>query len=372
MSFCRVTSLSGNRDTEVEFGCRLFRMPAEWETHRATWLVWPHNRSDWEIKTRAAENCFAEIVRTLVESECVAIVFHDEKIAKRAKQLLCSVSVDVAHIETVIARTDRSWIRDSGPIFVSRKSGDDSREVAMTDWKFNGWARYRRWENDNRIPGRLAAHLGCRRFPVLAEVTGGRRRTVLEGGSIDVNGNGVLITTEECLLGKVQERNPGMTRIDMERTLGRYLGVNRVIWLGNGIVGDDTHGHVDNVARFVSRETVVAAYETDNTDANFQPLTENLDCLRSVRTSNGRPLRVVQLPMPKPRYFEGQRLPASYTNFYVSNRAVLVPTFNDPADLEALSILSELFPSRKIVGIYSGDLVVGGGAVHCITQQEPV
>ena len=195
---------------------------------------------------------------------------------------------------------------------------------------------------------------------------------VLEGGSIDVNGSGVLMTTEECLLGKVQERNPGMTRSDIERMLGHYLGVNQVIWLGNGIVGDDTHGHVDDVARFVSPETIVAAYETDSADPNFRPLMENFDRLRTARNHDDRPFHVVKLPMPKPRYFDGERLPASYTNFYVSNQMVLVPTFNDPADVKALSILSRLFPSRKIAGIYSGDLIVGLGAVHCVTQQEPV
>jgi agmatine deiminase len=259
--------------------------------------------------------------------------------------------------------TDRSWIRDFGPIFVRDARG----RLMATDWRFNGWAKYDNWLVDDAIPEQAAAAMAVKRVePVL-----GRRRIVLEGGSIDVNGGGSLLTTEECLLSPVQARNPGMTREQLESVFAKYLGVTNTLWLRDGIAGDDTHGHVDDIARFVDRSTVVAAVEPDRSEVNHEPLKENFALLKGMKDESGRPLRVVALPMPEPVYFGGQRLPASYANFYIANGLVLVPTFNDPNDRAALNALAKVFPERKVVGIHSGDLVLGLGTLHCLSQQQP-
>ena len=345
-------------------------MPAEWEPHRATWFVWPHNRADWDVKTSAVEWCYVEMVRHLIAGERVGIVGQNDDVLRRAESRLRRGGVNLSAVDGLVATTNRSWIRDSGPIFVTRRDGD-RREVAATDWRFTGWARYPACGRDNALPRRLARHLGLRRFAATVRRGGRRRRMVLEGGSIDVNGDGLLLTTEACLLGTAQERNPGALRADLEEALRMYLGVRGVLWLGEGIVGDDTHGHVDDVARFVAPDTIVAAWEPDATDANHAPLADNLARLRTMHDLEGRPLRVVALPMPRPIRFDGIRLPASYLNFYIANRVVLVPTFNDPADRIALDRLAALFPDREVIGIHAGDLIVGLGAVHCVTQQEP-
>ena len=346
-------------------------MPAEWEPHRATWLVWPHNRADWDVKTSAVEWCFVDIVRHLAGGERVGIICPSAAVARRAETRLARGGVDLSAVDGLVAATNRSWIRDSGPIFVSRPADGGRDEIAATDWRFTGWARYPSCGRDDALPRRLARHLGVRRFAPTVRVAGRRRHMVLEGGSIDVNGEGLLLTTEACLLGETQPRNPGATRGALEECLRSHLGVRRVLWLGEGIAGDDTHGHVDDVARFVAADTVVAAWEPDPGDANHAPLADNLARLRAMRDLRGRPLRVVALPMPRPVLFDGVRLPASYLNFYIANRAVLVPTFNDPADRVALDRLAALFPQREVIGIHAGDLILGLGAVHCVTQQEP-
>ena len=349
-----------------------FRMPAEWELHRATWLVWPHNRADWDVKTAAVEWCYAEIVRQLIDGERIAILVQDQAVERRARRSLEHCGVSAAHVDIYRIPTNRSWIRDSGPIFVVRTDPAGRREVAMTDWRFNGWARYRAWLRDDAVPARIAARLKMHRFQVQAKQSYRYQPVVLEGGSIDVNGQGLLLTTEECLLSPVQARNPGMTRETIEQILEAALGVRRVLWLEGGIAGDDTHGHVDDVARFVSPHTVAAAVESDRADPNYAPLRANRARLREMRGLGGRPLRVVPIPMPRPVTFDGQRLPASYLNFYIGNRRVLVPTFNDPNDRIALARLARLFPNREVVGIHARDLILGLGAVHCMTQQEPV
>ena len=347
-----------------------FRMPAEWEPHQATWFVWPHARADWDVKTAAVEWCYADMVRHLIRGERVAIVYHDESVRRRAERRLRRTSVDPDGVDAHVIPTDRSWIRDCGPIFVVRGE-DDQRRVATTDWRFNGWARYRTWRRDDALPRAIAGRLGMRRFEIAVAAGGGRRRVVLEGGSVDTNGDGLFLTTEECLLGRDQARNPGFTREALERVLHQGLGAERVLWLAGGIAGDDTHGHVDDVARFVQSDTVVAAVEADVRDDNHAPLADNLRRLRAMRDRSGRLLRVVTIPMPRPLFFDGERLPASYLNFYVGNDVVLVPTFNDPADRVALGVLADLFPTREVVGIHAGDLVLGLGGVHCVTQQQP-
>jgi agmatine deiminase len=340
------------------------RMPAEWEPHEATWIAWPHRRDDWPGKFGPIPWVYAEIVRHLHHSERVRILVDDGSAERRARTVLRRAGVDLGQIDFFPFATDRVWTLDYGPLFIV--AGDGHPEVV--DWRFNAWAKYPDWQHDDVVPRRVSEALSLPRW----EPEAGGRRVVLEGGSIDVNGQGLLLTTEECLLSTVQARNPGLTRQDIEGLLARYLGVRKVLWLGRGIVGDDTHGHVDDLARFVSPRTVVTVVEVDPADANYEPLRENWDRLRRMTGLDGRPLEVVPLPMPAPVVFAGQRLPASYANFYIANDRVLVPTFNDPNDRKALATLAELFPGRVVVGIHAVDLVWGLGTLHCLTQQQPL
>ena len=326
-----------------------YRMPAEWEPHAATWIAWPHNRNDWPGKFTPIPWLYVEIVRHLHGSERIRILTRDRE---RPARMLARAGVDLAQIDFLPYDTDRVWTRDYGPMFVRR-----GRELAINNWRFNGWAKYSNWKRDGRIAARVARARKLRLFePGL----------VLEGGAIDVNGAGDLLTTEECLLSPVQARNPGRSRVEVEQALREYLGVRRVLWLGRGIAGDDTHGHIDDIARFVGPSSVAAAVEPDRGDPNHEPLAENLKRLRGVEG-----LRVVSLPMPSPVFFDGRRLPASYLNFYIANKVVLMPTFHDPQDRVALDTLSSLFPDRAVIGIHSVDLVWGLGTLHCLTQQEP-
>ncbi len=331
-----------------------YRMPAEWEPHAATWIAWPHHHPDWPGKFSAIPWIYVEIVRHLHRSERVRIITLDRK---RVARRLARAGVDLSRVDFYPWPTDRSWTRDFGPMFVIK-----GRRLAINDWRFNAWAKYSNWHRDHQIARRAARAL---RLPLY------RPGLVLEGGSIDVNGRGTLLTTEECLLSPVQERNPGRTREEIEAVLRRSLGVRHILWLPSGIAGDDTHGHIDDIARFVSPSTVVACVEENRHDPNYAPLRQNLRILRAMRDQNGRPLRVVELPMPRPIFFSRLRLPASYANFYIANTVVLVPTFHDPNDRIALNTLARLFPDREVVGIHSVDLVWGLGTLHCLTQQEP-
>jgi agmatine deiminase len=328
-------------------------MPAEWEPHEATWIAWPHNRGDWPGRFAPIPWVYAEIVRKLARVERVRILIKDGPAGVSATRILHKAGANLDAVDFFYAPTDRSWTRDYCPLFVANRAG----VVALTNWRFNAWAKYDDWMNDSNIPVRMASGLKLRAWE-----TG----LVLEGGSIDVNGRGLLLTTEECLLSSVQARNPQLTRREIEIALRDYLAARQVIWLHNGIAGDDTHGHVDDLARFVSPGTVVIASEQDRTDPNYEPLRENLAILRK------QPLRVVKLPMPAPLIFNNRRLPASYANFYIANGLVLVPTFNDPNDRIALNTLSRLFPDREVTGIDAVELVWGLGTLHCLTQQQPV
>jgi agmatine deiminase len=343
-----------------------FRMPAEWEPHEATWLAWPHNTRDWPGKFATIPWVYGEIVRKLVEGERVRLLVHSAAQDKQARRVLERVGADARRVELIRCATNRGWTRDTGPVFV-RKDGPPP-ELAIARFHFNAWAKYADWQRDAKIPALAARRLELRVFPAVRA----GRPVVLEGGSIDVNGRGTVITTEECLLDQeVQARNPGMSRTEIERVLRETLGARHVLWLGRGIAGDDTHGHVDDLCRFVGPSTVVLCQERDPRDANFAPLAENRERLRGMRTEDGSSIEVIDLPMPAPLSFAGQRLPASYANFYIANAAVLVPTFNDPNDRVALGILGELFPDRRVVGIHAVDLVWGLGTLHCLTQQEP-
>jgi len=339
-----------------------FRMPAEYEPHASTWLAWPHRKSDWPGKFAPIRWVYAEIIRALTRHEPVNLIVAPESRAN-AEATLTKASVDLAQVRFHSAETDRSWVRDSGPIIVVNHLS----ERAVLDWHFNAWAKYPDWTHDDRIPRLVAEQLQVPRWQPRCRGW----RVVLEGGSIDVNGTGTLLTTEECLLSTTQHRNPPMDRADYEQVFSEYLGVRKVIWLGNGIVGDDTHGHVDDLARFVGPNTVVTVVEQDSEDANYALLQENRERLESATDADGNRLQVVPLPMPRPVVFDGMRLPVSYANFYIANGVVIVPTFNDPADRVALGTLAELFPDREVVGIHCGDLVWGLGTLHCMTQQEP-
>ena len=345
-------------------------MPGEWEPHAATWLAWPHNRTDWPGKFAAIPWVYAEIVRHLARVERVAIIVEDADARRGALEILTDCGASAEALDFYLWPTNRGWTRDCGPIFVVSESR--AREpVGIINWRFNAWAKYKDWQKDATVGGKVARRLRLPEWRPTASVDGRPQRVVLEGGSIDVNGRGTMLTTEECLLSATQQRNPGVGRAELERVFSDYLGVRRVIWLGRGIAGDDTHGHVDDIARFVAPDTVVACVEADRGDPNHEPLQENLTRLRAARDQDGAPLRVVELPIPAPVIFRGQRLPASYANFYIANRLVLVPTFNDPNDRRALEILASLFPGREVVGIHCGDLVWGLGTLHCMTQQQP-
>jgi agmatine deiminase len=327
-------------------------MPAEWEPHEATWIAWPHNHEDWPGRFEPIPWVYGEIVRKLSPVERVRILVGNEEIEQSARKVLRMVGAQMEAVEFYRLETDRVWARDFGPIFVRDAEG----KIAAVKWRFNGWAKY-----ENHLRDEAAG----RAIPSLAGVSALYPNCVLEGGSIDVNGAGLLLTTEECLLSPVQARNPGLTRTELEANLNQYLGADHVLWLRNGIAGDDTHGHIDDLARFTDVDSVVIVSEDDPADANYQPLRENLELLRNY------PVRVRTLPMPAPLYFDGQRLPASYANFYIANRTVLVPMFNDPNDRIALNVLAECFPDRRIVGINCVELVWGLGTLHCMTQQQP-
>jgi agmatine deiminase len=343
-----------------------FRMPAEWEPHEATWIGWPYNLTDWPGKFATIPWVYGEIVRKIVRGEIVRILVNSKAHEARARRTLKRIGADLSRVEFFRFSTNRGWTRDSGPIFVKR--AEPEPEVAMVRFRFNAWARYPDWQKDDAVPERAARALGCRLFH--AEMRG--RGLVLEGGSIDVNGRETLLTTEECLLDETtQVRNPGLTRSEIETALSAYLGVTKVLWLGRGIAGDDTHGHVDDICRFVGPRTVVLCQEKNSRDANYRPLEENRERLEGMRLEDGFRIEVVPLPMPAPLYLDGQRLPASYANFYISNAAVLVPTFNDPNDRVALGVLAELIKDRPVVGIHAVDLVWGLGTLHCLTHEQP-
>ena len=340
-------------------------MPAEWERHEATWIGWPHNLSDWPGKFGPIPWVYAEIVRRICDGEIVRILVESKAHESKARGVLHRAGVDISRVEFFRVPTDRGWTRDSGPIFV-RPTGETGTAVAR--FRFNAWAKYSDWKKDVHVPSRAAKMLK----KTLIEVKHLGQPVVLEGGSIDVNGRGTLITTEECLLDdKVQVRNPGFTRKDYAELFRRFLGATNVLWLGKGIAGDDTHGHIDDLCRFVNARTVVLCSEKNSRDSNYRTLQENRERLRGMKLEDGLKLQVAEIPMPAPVVFDGQRLPASYTNFYIANAAVLVPTFNDPYDRIALGILSELITDRPVVGIHAVDLVWGLGTLHCLTQQQP-
>jgi agmatine deiminase len=351
-----------------------YRMPAEWEPHAATWLGWPHNRTDWPGKFSPIPWVYAEIVRHLARVERVEIIVEDGAAEAKAREVLDRADALRDTVRFHRWKTNRGWTRDFAPIVVKRENKRDP--VGAVNFKFNAWAKYPDWRLDQRASEEMLRWLDVPSWELCASPSrsgaSAMQRIVLEGGSIDVNGCGLLLTTEECLLSETQQRNPGLAREDVEYVFSEYLGVEKVLWLGRGIAGDDTHGHIDDLARFVAPDTIVIAVEPKHDDINHQPLASNLERLRSATDQRGRRLNIVELPMPSPVIFRGRRLPASYANFYIANRRVLVPVFNDRNDRRALNILADLFPDREILPIYCGDLIWGFGAIHCMTMQQPV
>jgi agmatine deiminase len=339
------------------------RMPAEWESHKATWIAWPHHEPDWPGKLAPIPWVYAEIVRALSTSERVEILCHDESVAENAKTLLAAHGVKEASCRLHPVSNDRVWLRDSAPTGVVRADG----KAEWINWGFNGWAKYDNYKKDAEIGRQIERLSGLPRIEPKRPDNG--ERLVLEGGGIEVNGSGQILVTEEWLLGDVQVRNPGMRAADYEKAFAEYLGVTDTIWLGEGAVGDDTHGHIDDIARFSARDTVILALEPDPSDENHARSADNLRRLKAA--AKKKPLKIITIPFPRPVIMNGDRLPASYANFYIANGAVLVPTFNDPNDRVALNGIAEAFPRHTVVGIHSVDLVWGLGTLHCLTQQQP-
>jgi agmatine deiminase len=339
------------------------RMPAEWERHKATWIAWPHHEPDWPGKLAPIPWVYAEIVRALSEHERVEILCHDETVAENARTLLGAHGVKEGSYRLHPVSSDRVWLRDSAPTGVIRADG----QVELVNWGFNGWAKYDNYKKDALVGREIARLTGLPRIEPLRPDNG--ERLVLEGGGIEVNGAGRMLVTEEWLLTDVQVRNPGMRAGDYEKAFREYLGVTDTIWLGEGAVGDDTHGHIDDIARFSSRDTVILAYEPDPADKNHERSADNLRRLKAA--AKKQPLKIISIPFPRPVVMNGERLPASYANFYIANGAVLVPTFNDPNDRVALNGIAEAFPRYTVVGIHAVDLVWGLGTLHCLTQQQP-
>jgi agmatine deiminase len=339
-------------------------MPAEWEPHEATWISWPHHEPDWPGKLAPIPWVYAEIVRSLHAHERVEILCHDETVREGARKHLDAHGVDPGGYRLHLVRTDRVWLRDSAPTAVRLADGT----VELVSWSFNAWAKYDNYEADARVARAVHQITGLPVVEAFSPDTG--ERIVLEGGAIDTDGAGSLLVTEECLLSDIQERNPGLGREGYENVFAEYLGVRRTIWLGEGCLGDDTHGHIDDIARFVAPGVVALAYEEDPADENHRRSLDNHRRLE-LASSPGDPIRVVKLPYPRPVVMNGERLPASYANFYIANGVVIVPTFNDRNDRVALNTLAELFPDRDVVGIHAVDLVWGLGTLHCLTQQQP-
>ena len=336
------------------------RMPAEWEEQKSTWIAWPHNKKDWPNKFDFIPEIFAEIISHISKGQKVNILIENNVLKKKAILILKNFKVNFSNIKFSLCKTDRAWLRDSFPIFVKNKN-----KKILLNWKFNSWAKYKNFKKDNSIINKVKKVLKLQSIsPVF-----NRRKVVLEGGAIDVNGKGTLITTEECLLSKIQQRNSGFKKHDYEKIFFNYFGIRKIIWLKRGIVGDDTHGHIDDLARFVSENTIFLAYERNKKDVNYKILRNNFRILKKL--DDFKKLKIIKIPMPEAKYIEGTRVPASYLNFYIANKVILVPTFNDKKDKLVLKMFRKHFKSRKVVPIDCSILIWGFGAIHCMTQQEP-
>jgi agmatine deiminase len=339
------------------------RFPAEWEKQQGILLCFPHNGKDWPGKYEAIQWAFVEFIKKVATFETVFLMVSDENLKQKLTDMLTDARVKLSNVSVIIYKTNRSWLRDSGPIIV--KNG---KQREALNFNFNGWAKYKNIQLDKHVPTQVAKHLDI----PLTQVMYKGKPVIVEGGAIDSNGKGSLLTSEECLMHPtIQVRNPNFTKADYEAVFKEYLGITNVIWLGNGIEGDDTHGHIDDLCRFVNENTIVTIVESDPNDSNYKPLQDNLKRLQNAKLENGESPKIVTLPMPKRIDFEDLRLPASYANFLILNKCVLVPTFNDSNDRIALNILADCFPDREIIGINAIDIIWGFGTLHCLSQQIP-
>ena len=342
----------------------IYRMPAEWEPQKSTWIAWPHNKEDWPGKFSEIPWVFSKIISELSKVQSVNILLNDKSDKKIANFFLNMLGAKLKKIRFILCKTDRAWTRDFLPIFIK----DKRNRNLLTNWEFNGWAKYKNFKKDNK------AYLKVNKFKKIKILKPkyGKKKIVLEGGSIDVDGNGLLLTTAQCLLSKVQQRNKGFNRHDYSQIFSKFFGIRKVIWLNKGIYGDDTHGHIDDIARFVGKNKIFLAIEKNKKDKNFKNLKENSDIIKKFKKENGKKLQIIYLPMPNPRFIDGIRVPASYLNFYIANKIVLLPTFKDKKDKLVLNIFKRYFKKRKIIPIDCSNLIWGFGAIHCMTQQEPL
>ena len=339
-----------------------YRMPAEWEKQESTWVAWPHNKKDWPNKFELIPDIFAQIIAKISKFQKVNILIENKNLKKKIYLILKSYLANTKNINYTICKTNRAWLRDSFPIFVKNKLN----QKVLIDWGFNSWAKYKNFNHDNKIGIKIKKFLNLDSVRPKFK----NRRIILEGGSIDVNGKGVLLTTRECLQSKIQERNIGFKKKDYEEIFKKFLGIKKVLWLNKGIVGDDTHGHIDDVARFVTRKKIFMAYEKNKNDVNYKKLRENYQIIQKLNKK--KEFKIIKIPMPNAKYIDGVRVPASYLNFYIANRIVLVPVFSDEKDKKIIKIFKKHFKNRKIIPIDCSLLIWGFGAIHCMTQQEPI
>ena len=345
-----------------------FRMPAEWEKQDSTWLAWPHNKNDWPGLFQNIPSIFREIIFQISKYQKVNLLVQDQKQITKIQRYLLKKSINLSKVNIHVIRTNRVWVRDTGPIYLINKK---KKEKILLNWGFNAWAKYKDYQYDNSVPMQISNIQSIQSIEPKVKVKNKTIPFILEGGSIDVNGKGTLITTKECLLGKIQQRNPGVSKKRIENILSKYLNIKKFIWLNKGIVGDDTHGHVDDITRFFHTNKIFTAIEHNKRDKNYLPLKENFKILEKSTNEDNRQNEIIEIPMPKALYIKNTRVPASYLNFYFTNKSVLVPIFNDKNDEVALNIIQKNIKNKKIIPINCKDLIWGFGAVHCMTQQEP-
>ena len=346
-----------------------FRMPGEWELQKSVWIIWPYSAKDWPDLFDNIPSVVAKIISYLSIHQNVNLIIRDYKDTTKIKRIFKKFKNKISNIKFHSILTNRIWIRDSGPIFLVN---DKTKKKIILNFKFNGWAKYKDFQKDNDINLKISKIVKIKKIEPKVKVKNKLKKIILEGGAIDVNGQGSIILTKECLLSKVQERNPVVSRSIYEKVLNKYLNVSNFIWLNKGLDGDDTHGHVDDIARFVSKNTIMIAIEKNRNDKNYNHLKENLKILKNSKNSNGKKFKIIKIPMPAPIYINNEKVPASYLNFYIANKIVLLPVFNDKNDKKVLSIFKKFFKSRQIIPVDCSDLIWGFGAIHCMTQQEPL
>ena len=346
-----------------------FRMPAEWEPQKSVWISWPHNRNDWPGMFEKIPNVVGKIIKYLANHQRIDLLVNTNKSMDEARKQLTRTGCKLSNIKFHKIKTDRLWLRDSGPIFLINKK---IRKKIMLNFKFTAWSKYKNFRNDNKINYKISKYLNIK--SILPKKINSKKfeKVVMEGGAFDTNGSGSILLTKECLLSRKQERNKGFKKSDYESLFSKYLNTKNFIWLNKGIVGDDTHGHIDDIARFVSKTTIMIADENNKLDKNYKTLKENIRILRKSYDENGKKFKIIKIPMPSPIFIQKTRVPASYLNFFISNKSVLVPIFNVKEDKKVLKIFRKFFTKRKVIAVDCSDLIWGFGAIHCMTQQEPI